>query len=415
MSGSVTIIGGVQSNTLTGLVTVPTTGVSSGDQSALQGLLNSISTIAEAGAIGITDVNSITGSTAGTVLGGNANVLEITNTDSTGLVHSGSVTGSVAVSSSYSAVVVQVPGDLTVNGSGANQQTTYLLGGASNVVLNTNGASNATTTQIIAAGGNDTLNLSGSNSATVTGGMDRVRTLAGTNTVVASGSATVTAGTPTNYAGTLDFINNSSASAVVLGGAGSVTAFGGNAGGSFTGGTSGNNSLVGGNGSVFLVGGGSGDTLEAGANGATTSSGPNYLFAGAGNETLIATSVTGNNLLQAGGGSDAITASGSGAQYFFGAGGSATMTGSTVSGATNVYFFSNSSLTGGSDIITNFGKNSQVIALNGTKISSIASLAQSQAAPQGGSLVSLSDGTKVSLLGVNSSTLQGFVGGSAIT
>lgn len=208
----------------------------------------------------------------------------------------------------------------------------------------------------------------------------------------------------------------SSAQAVVLGNAGAVTAFGGNAGGLFYGGTSGNNSLIGGNGAVTLVGGNNNDLLAAGAGGATISSGANYLFAGAGNETLTASSVTGTNLFQAGTGGDVMTSDGTGTQYFFAGSGSSTMTGSSITGAQNVYYFGGS-LTGGNDVIMNYSTTSdQVNILNGQKIAAITSVTAAATFPQGGTLVTLSDNTQITLAGVNSSKFsQNSVGTTSLT
>lgn len=403
MSSSVTVIGGVHSGTLTGIVTVPGVGIS-GLQTSLDGLSSQV----EAGIAGLTNFDAVAGTTFSVTGSGLNNILEITNTDSTGATTSGSLSGTESVSSSFNNVIVQAPGTFTVNGSGAS--TNYLLSGQSNVTLNTNGGNNT----IVAAGGTDTINMMGNNAVSVTGGSDRVRTFGGSNTVVATGSASVIAGTPAGYAGSIDFVNQSSSAAVVLGGSGTVTAFGGSAGGSFSGGTSGHNLLVGNAGAVTLVGGGNADTLEAGAS-TSSSTGPNYLFAGSGNETLSATSVTGNNLFGAGSGSDVISTAGSGSQYFFASSGSATMSGSTVHGANNVYFFGGTN-SGGNDVITNFGKGTnELVALNGVQISNVNSIAASTFAPQGGALVSLSDGTQVQLLGVNATSLSGSVGGRVIT
>lgn len=414
MSGSVTVIGGVSSHKLTGLVSVPVSGLSSSSQSALQGVLSGLSTAIEGGLAGMTNNDLIAGAVFSSTISGTNNLLELTNTDSTGGTTSGSTSGvAFGVSSIYSAVVVQVPGTITVNGSTTSAD--YLTGASSNVELNTQ---NGTTNTVVAAGGNDTLNLRGNNNVGITGGDNRVRTFAGSNTVLASGNASVIAGTPSGYAGKLELINQSTAAATVFGGAGSATVFGGLGGGTFVGGTSGHNLLTGGVGSVELVGGGNGDTLSAGANsigGASpTSTGTNYLFAGSGNETLLASSVTGTNLFAAGNGSDVISSQGKGTQYFFGGSGSATMSGSTVSGSSNVYFFGTPTATGGNDVITNFNvaKGNTLFALDGANITSITS---SSLSGTPGALVTLSDGTHITLLNVSAASISGSQGGTVIT
>jgi Ca2+-binding RTX toxin-like protein len=84
--------------------------------------------------------------------------------------------------------------------------------------------------------------------------------------------------------GSLFFIGGSAAS-TVFGAAGSETIFSGLGGGYFTGGTSGNNVIVAGSGAATLIGGGAGDTLIGGSAG-------DLLSAGKGNETLVAGSAS---------------------------------------------------------------------------------------------------------------------------
>ncbi len=410
MSSSVTVVGGVNNSTISGLVSVPIGGLSSVASAALQSSLSTLSTSVQGGLLGLTNNDITAGATftAAPTIAGASYLLEISNTDSAGGVTSGTVSSAIGVASIDSTVVVQAPGAFTVTGSGLTN-TTYVLGASSNVDLFTSGGTNT----IVAGGGSDTLNMQGSNAVTVSSGTDILKTYAGSNTVVATGSASVFAGTPSGYAGKIDFINNSSMMATIFAGSGSATVSAGAAGAKVIGGSSGGNSLTGGSGSVFFVGGGNGDVLSAGFGGATTVTSPNYLYAGSGNETLLASSVTGTNLLAAGSGSDAMSASGSGTQFFFGSTGSATMTGSTMSGANNIYFFGSASNSGGNDVITNFGKNSELIALNGQKIESISSVLLN-ATP--GALVTLSDGTHITLLGVNANaaSISGAQGGSVI-
>jgi Ca2+-binding RTX toxin-like protein len=409
MSSSVTVVGGVNNSTISGLVSVPVAGLSSTALSGLQSSLSSLSASVAGGSLGLANDDLISGTPTFSIptLTGAPYVLELTNTASNGSVTGGTYSGAVAVQSIYNTVIAQVPGALTLTGSGSTN-TNYILGASTNVDLSTNGATNT----ILAAGGNDTINMQGSNFVTASGGADVLKTYSGNNTVVATGSASVFAGTPSGFSGKLDFISTSTAAATIFAGSGSATVSAGVGGGTVLGGTGGNNSLTGGSGSVYFVGGGNGDTLAAGFGGAATVTSPNYLFAGTGNETLLASSVTGTNLLQAGSGTDIMSASGSGTQYFFGSTGSATMTGSTMSGANNVYFFGTASNSGGHDVITNFGKNSELIALNGTKIESITS-SQLNGAPA--ALVTLTDGTNISLIGVQAASISGAQNGTVIT
>lgn len=405
MSSSVTVVGGVNSATISGTVSVPVSGLSTSALTSLQSSLSALSISVAGGTEGLTNSDLANGSVYGSTVSGTGNLLVLSNTDSVGATTAGSVSNVVGVSSIYSSVVVQAPGALTLNGSGVTT-TNYLLGASSNVDLFTGTGMNS----VVAAGGTDTINMLGTTAVTVSAGDDTVKTYAGSNTVVATGSASVYAGTPIGYAGSVDFINGSVAGSMNAG-AGKATVFGGNGGGTFIGGTSGSNSLVGGNGSVFLVGGGNNDTLVAGGGGATSSSGANYLFAGSGNETLMATSVTGTNLFAAGSGSDVMMGSGKDTQYFFGSTGSATMTGSTMTGSSNIFFFGTSGNSGGNDVITNFGKTSQLFAVDGTNIAAITQVTTSGSP---GALVTLSDGTHITLTGVSAASIQGSIGTSSI-
>jgi hypothetical protein len=372
------------------------------------------------GILPLTNYDAITGVEASfqgvAAVGG---LFEVTNTDSAGASTAGTVSNlKVTVPSSVNEVVVQVPGTVSVAGNG--YASTYLIGSQSTAVISTNGSAApsgvnvAAPNQIVDAGGNATIYAGGDNQATLSGGLDRFKVLTGNDTVLATGNASVQAGVPTGYAGTLDFINSSSAQATVLGGHGSVTAFGGNAGGLLYGGTGGNNSLIGGNGAVSLVGAGNNDYLLAGGNGATSVTN-NDLFAGPGNETLMASASTHNNILAAGAGTDIISSSGSGNQAFFAATGSATMYGSTVAGATNTYFFSSSLQGGGgNDVIENFNsKTDNLVILSGVNIVSVTG-ANNGNYPNGAALVTLSDNTQITMVGYNSTSLQKFVGGSII-
>ena len=422
MSSYITVIGGVNNsaNHVSGIVQVPASGLSNADLTSLQSIVDSVNAAAANGLVSLVNLNVLDGQSASfpgqSTVGG---IYEVTNTDSTGASVAGTTPGSSAtVPMGFNEVVVQVPGNVSVSGNGYT--SAYLIGSQSNAVISTNGSATPSGTaggpnQIYDLGGNATIYAGGDNQATLSGGLDRFKVLTGNDTVLATGNASVQAGVPTGYAGTLDFINSSSAQATVLGGHGSVTAFGGNAGGLLYGGTGGNNSLIGGNGGVSLVGAGNNDYLLAGGNGATSVSN-NDLFAGPGNETLMASSSTNNNILAAGPGADIISSSGSGNQAFFAATGSATMYGSTVSGATNTYFFSSSLQGGGgNDVIENFNsKTDNLVVLSGVNIVSVTG-ANNGNYPTGAALVTLSDNTQITMVGYNASNLQKFVGGSIIT
>ncbi|GAA5264768.1 hypothetical protein ACOSOMT5_P1193 [Acidiphilium sp. MT5] len=415
MSSTVTVVGGVNGNALSGLISVPLTGVTSTAQAALQSALTAISNQVSAGTVSFTNVDQVTGATAlitGTSATGGLFV--ISDQQFPGSAPTGaSSTGSYNVGSAFSTVVVEAPGTETVNASNNNGQT-FVLGATSNVNLFTGTG----TGSVIAAGGNDTLNLQGTQSAVLSAGDVRVKTYSGSSTVVATGSSSVFASVVKGYAGSMDFVNNSAGSVLVAGNSGSLTVFGGAGGGHFTGGTAGNNLLIAGSGAAVLVGAGNGDVLDAGfnADGVTASptvNGTNYLYAGSGNETLQASSATGSNLFLAGAGVDVISSGGSGNQFFFGSSGSATMTGSTVTGAVNVYFFGSATgNTGGNDVITDFNLNTdKLFAVDGTNITSVTGSAVNGTP---GVLVSLSDGTQITMQGITVAQASVYAGGSFI-
>lgn len=406
MSSSVTVVGGVNNGSVSGAVQVPVTGLTGSALANLQSSLGAFATSIIGGTAGFTNVDSVAGTTFGSTVSGTNNLFELTNTDSVGATTAGTISGSIGISSVYSAVVVQAPGAVTINGSGVS--TEYVLGSSTIVDLNTNGGNNT----IVGVTSSDTINAtSGNSSISYSSGSNKSVTDTGNNTIVATGSASVVAVVAKGYAGTINFTNNSSKAAEVVAQAGSATVFGGNAGGTFLGGSAGSNLLVGGSGAAFLVGGGNNDTLEAGGGGATTTNGANYLFAGSGNETLLASSVTGTNLFAVGVGTDVISTAGSGTQYFFGSSGTASITGSTTTGANNIYFFGSTTAQSGNDIISNFGKNSELIATNGINIESISSIT-TNGSP--GALVTLSDGTHITLTSVSAASIQGAVGGNVI-
>lgn len=299
------------------------------------------------------------------------------------------------VPSGYQTVIVQAPGNITLTGNGALGES-YLFGASSNVDLNTHGG----TGSIVAGGGANTLNLSGNYAVTLAGGSDAVTVTGGSDTIRAFGTKTA-----------LQFVNQSTERTTVFAGAGSATIFGGAGGGSFHAGAVGVNSLIGGAGAVSLFGRASGDILEAGesTDGATVG-GINNLQAGAGNETLLASSLTGANKLVAGSGSDSISSDGSGLQTFYGGRGSATITSSTMAGSTNIYLFGAASAPGGADLISNFKLGKDVFeGLNGATISTITA---SSFGGQAGALVTLSDGTHVQLAGVSAASISSSIGKS---
>ncbi|OYV48598.1 MAG: hypothetical protein B7Z77_10115, partial [Acidocella sp. 20-58-15] len=96
-----------------------------------------------AGALFLSNLNvaGINGAVAfGANNSGVPGILELTNTDSNGSVHSGSANIVGAVPSNYSTFIVQVPGDATISGNGSNNQLD-IFGANSSVNFNTGGGS----------------------------------------------------------------------------------------------------------------------------------------------------------------------------------------------------------------------------------------------------------------------------------
>ncbi len=253
------------------------------------------------------------------------------------------------------------------------------------------------------------MTMSGGNIVTITGSSNAVLAdQAGSDTILATGSGSVFGYNQSGYAGSMDFINTGSAPAVINDLSGSMTMQGGAGGGTVRGGTAGNNSIIGGSGALYAVGGGSNSLVVV--NSAQT----NYLFAGIGNETLIANPGTGTNLFDCnpGAGGDVMISHGTGTQYFFGSAGTSTLTGSTVAGSSNV-FFMGSSLGGGSAVVTNFGQlNGTINTVNNAVIQSVTDTSYNGAS---GALVTLNDGTRITLLGVSSASLSYTIGGTSLT
>jgi hypothetical protein len=159
---------------------------------------------------------------------------------------------------------------------------------------------------------------------------------------------------------------------------------------------------------LYAVGGGSNSLVVV--NSAQT----NYLFAGIGNETLIANPGTGTNLFDCnpGAGGDVMISHGTGTQYFFGSAGTSTLTGSTVAGSSNV-FFMGSSIGVASAVVTNFGQiNGTINTVNNAVIQSVIDTSYNGAP---GALVTLNDGTRITLLGVSSASLSYTIGGTSLT
>jgi hypothetical protein len=459
MTTNLTIAGG--NSTQSGIVPVPSN-LPTSFNTTLQSYLNTLSTSIAGGDITFinnniagTSVYSITGSSS---VGG---VEELTNTDSTGAVSPGSVSGAFTTNGGVSTLIVQAPGDETVTGNGNTSVATF--GVDSNVdYSDENGGTSAAPDSVFAAGGANQITLysttnTGSAYNVYSAGDDTVNLLnqgvdsvmatgtANTKVVVSQANATISATQGSTVSivftegagGNIDFINDSSAAQTIFSGSyttaggasvyapNAVTAYGGAGGGYYVGGRSGNNSLVGGTGIVSLQGAGTGDVLIA--NGYSASN-PNQLYAGTGLETLLGSASTGANTFQLGlnyTGIGAVTASGiastdgSGTQSFLlGNANGETLTGSNAAGAFNIYSFVGDSTTGGGSFtITDFTSTNSALYLVGASDSGASDAAVSVIGSnlQGNAQILLTDGTTITLKGVAASVVAHTVLGSGST
>jgi len=170
-----------------------------------------------------------------------------------------------------------------------------------------------------------------------TEGHDTVNAGAGNDTIYAAGPTTQVIG----GSGKL-FLVGGTGSMSVTGGAGSSTIFGGAGGGSAEGGRAGQNVLVAGTGNTTLVGGGAGDMLVAGSGDTTIVMQPGSVaFGGTGQSTIFGgdhgTLVGGSNhdVMAAGSGPEALWA-GTGTSELYGGSGDDTMVGGVSGQATIV-------------------------------------------------------------------------------
>lgn len=451
-------IGGAQGGK--GLVGIPVSfpdSVSAALQNYLSQLSDSLP--ANGGSAGFINIDANTGATASTA--GGSTIEEITNTDpNSGSISGGYATGVYTVAPQATVLIVQAPGVFTVYGSsslqaviaGANTTIDYIVdnqstntsiyaaGGSDTVTLDNN-ASDTNTTYVYGAEGTN-LQLLGGGSVSATldgslpGGATNLVNIGDENvTLTATGNDKVGIfWANKNAGGTLDFVNTSSNAATVFTsffGTGStghaafntITVNAGQGGGYYVGGLAGDNSFVGGvgtsAGAVTFIGGNGGDIMKV--QGGTN----NVLFAGLGNETLTATSLSGSNLFEIGNdypGTDVpnsngiASTAGTGTQTFFlGNSDSETIYGSTAKTATNIYnVIGDSTAGGGNFVINNFVGSSSTSAGNiiylengsdnGSSDASIKSIISDPVYSNSTEIV-LSDHTQIHLIGVSASSL----------
>jgi Ca2+-binding RTX toxin-like protein len=217
----------------------------------------------------------------------------------------------------------------------------------------------------------------GTGSATIIGGGGGNTVTGGSGNILAFASGSMT------YTGT-------GGAATIIGGGKPLDAALGSGGGVVYGSPGGDNVLsTDSSNASILVGGGTGDVITAAGSGA------DVLVAGGGAETINATAATGNQVIFGGPGAD-VMSGGAGSNLFVTEGGNATLTGG---GTSNSYVFINFGPTTRTDVITDFNPNTDALGLFGysslTPTSSIISV--------NGTNLTLSDGTKIQLLGVTTS------------
>lgn len=232
--------------------------------------------------------------------------------------------------------------------------------------------------QIVLGSGNNLVYSAGADTISVTGGGSDTISVTGKHSDVVHGGA-----------GNLVFVGGAGPS-TVFGGSGSETVFGGSGKGVYVGGAAGHNVIFGGAGAASITGGGDGDLLYAGG------SKGDVLRAGAGNETLTGLLSSGKDKFYAGSGSDSLVA-GSGADTLFAGTGSATMVAGT---GADIFAFVKGQA-GGADVIQNFGSApGQKVSLQGYGPNAVQQALQSQQLVGGSTVITLSDGTKVTFTGV---------------
>jgi hypothetical protein len=187
----------------------------------------------------------------------------------------------------------------------------------------------------------------------------------------------------------LTFINGSGAS-TVFAGSGAVAIQSGVGGGEFHAGTGGNSRLVAGTGAVAFFGGATGDVLTAG--GAAN----DVLTAGAGKESLLGGGATGSLTMLGGSGNDTMTA-GAGLTSFTVGTANDTITDGGIADIINVV----NGQAGGLDLINNFRVGVDDINLIGYSANAgNSAIASERSDARGGTLLSLSDGTRIDLAGL---------------
>ncbi len=267
--------------------------------------------------------------------------------------------------------------DTLIGGLGA---TTINTGaGGSTVTLSS--LTTATTPDAITSGGGDTI-WAGSGTVSIT---DAETAIGAKGDTVFDQSATLT------------FINGSGAS-VLYAGSGTVVVHAGVGGGVYYAGSGGDSQLIAGAGEVVFYGGASGDVLTAAGAANDT------LVAGAGNEMLLGGAATGTLTMQGGSGNDTMKAGAGRTDFTIGTGNDIV----TDGGIADVITLAKGQA-GGLDQINNFRVGVDDIDLIGYSPSALGKAVGSQVSDgHSGSLLSLSDGTRLDLVGIAHVTSSSF-------
>jgi acyl-coenzyme A thioesterase PaaI-like protein len=260
-------------------------------------------------------------------------------------------------------VLVASSGTSTVNG-GSGSATVFGAGGSiqggtagNNVLVALSG-----TTTLVGGGSNDTYVAGGGNAMVLMHANGLAFGGTGTSTVFGAGNDTMVGGAGS---GSNVMVGDATTGDEMFGGTGNTTMFGG----------AGNDTMVGGSGQTVMVLG-AGNDVVAGGSGGTT------VYGGAGNDLYFAT-----------GGGTMMINEGSGSNGVVLGGGATTVTGG--SGA-DIYYVANGSA-GGNDVINGFKVGTDQLSLFG--------YTAADATPTftgGNAVFSLSDGTKITLVGVTS-------------
>jgi serralysin len=273
-------------------------------------------------------------------------------------------------------------GRLVGNASATHQ---LIVGNAGNDIINSGGGSGT----IIAGDGNNVIGTLASG-----GGNLMVKTGNGNNTVVlASGNNTVITGTGNNliafgtgnnlaYAQGNDTLVAGAGNQTIGAGSGNVTMFAG----------AGHSTLIGGAGNdMIFTQGGSGNLLVAG-------SGHTTIVGGSGDNTFIGGNASTSNTVIFGG---------AGNETIFGGAGHETMYGG---GGANLFAFTaSSSLGGGNNVIGDFNTAKDHLGFLG--YGSASQILANSAVVGGSTIINLSDGTKITLVGVTSINSSNIVSG----